>query len=58
MIKSLKSTKEKRLSAGIISVEDVGVLFEAALNKSRPHLQKAAIKTLSLFPLTHLKFKT
>lgn len=49
--------KEKKLSSGVISAEDVGVLFEAALNKSRPHLQKAAIKILSLFPLPYKKVK-
>lgn len=47
---SVVTDAEERPTARPLSAQDVGLLFNQALDKSNPKLQDAAIRLLSVFP--------
>lgn len=48
--KSVRTDTDERSTARPLSAQDVGLLFNQALDKSNPKLQEAAVRLLAVFP--------
>lgn len=49
-MQTVKNSSEEKPLTRSLSVEDLGLLFKLALDKSNPKLQDAVVRLLSLIP--------